>query len=413
MEEPIPDKELKLDDLQKFIKLSVKEGYFVELDPEGNWTYINDNGDVVKTLKVPKYRRATKDEIAEMEKQRIDNIKDAEKEYEKSINELLVGYEKYRLGEEHADNIVALNMKVDQESANLYESKYKEYYTYKSEPIDVFRLMYDRPYDKHKMPHSVYRSIRFPFHLQDYMRTGFKHELDEDSDVDENENEDESFNMSVKGGVILFRYSKDDPEYGYLHPDYGIDIEYENTLYYSIEQILSAEKARIYGNDKLRKQVLGTRSTSEIVKLRNTLVGGPQEEIWNKKYPDILNKATLLKFQQNEDIRNKLLSTGMAPIGNGSRDKLNGTGVAYDKPAAADKSQWVGQNLYGKAVMNARSKLKIGSGGGDEQIKGSEKIKEAAISEEAYNNKVNNARRWAIINNKRKMGAGMGARIGN
>ncbi len=400
MEEPIPDKELKQDDLEKFIKLSVKEGYFVELDPQGNWTYVNDNGDVVKTLKVPKYRRATKDEIAQMEQDRIATIKEAEKEYEKSINELLVGYEQYKLKEDYADNVVALNMKVDEESAALYEAKYKEYYTYKSEPLDVFRLMYDRPYDKHKMPHTVYRSVRYPFHLQDYMRIGFKHELDEDSDIEEND-DDGSINMSVKAGVILFRYSKDDSEYGYLHPDYGVDIEYENTLYYSIEQILSAEKARIYGNDKLRKQVLGTRSTTEMVKLRNTLVGGPQEEMWNKKYPDILNKATLLKFQQNEDIRNKLLSTGLATIGNGSRDKVNGTGIAYDKPAASDKSQWVGQNLYGKAVMNARSKLKVGGG---EQTKGSEEIKEKSISEGAYDNKVNNARRWAIINNKRKMG---------
>jgi hypothetical protein len=84
---------------------------------------------------------------------------------------------------------------------------------------------------------------------------------------------------------------------------------------------------------------------------------------------------------------------------------MNGIGFRVDKAEALDMASWTGSNLYGKAVMAARTKLKVTDGG---SLKGSESYKESAISEDEYNNKVKNARMWAIINNRRKMGNYMG-----
>jgi hypothetical protein len=90
MEETVPDIELKLDDYKKFIKKSDKLNAIIEIDPNGNWLSINNKGEILATLKVPSYRKATKDEIIEMEEKRLLEIKEAEKDYEEAIEKVFL-----------------------------------------------------------------------------------------------------------------------------------------------------------------------------------------------------------------------------------------------------------------------------------------------------------------------------------
>ena len=403
MEEAVPDKELTIRDFEKFITRAKKDKAYIDIDPDGNWNAIGSDGDVIRTLKVPRYRRTTKDEIAVMEQERLDAIREAETEYEQKIKQLLRINELYKKGDEYKENILAANQEAEDAADAIAAAKYKYREKYILEKVDVFRLLYDRPFDKHKMPHKVIGMIRQPFELQDYVRVG----VEETASIDEDELG--SINMEgggglngAKQGILVFRQSASDDINGFLHPDFGVEVQYNGTLYWTIEQLIAAEKARIYGDETLRKKILATRSINDFIKMRDTLKGGPQEEIWNKQLPDILNKATFAKFEQNEDIRNKLLSTGNVSLAFGSRDKLLGVGIAYDKPHVLDKSQWVGKNLLGAAVTYARSKLRSMD---DIVGKGKDEIKESVISAEKYDKRKEMARHFAIINNKRKMRA--------
>jgi ribA/ribD-fused uncharacterized protein len=400
MEETVPDIELKLDDYKKFIKKSDKLNAIIEIDPNGNWLSINNKGEILATLKVPSYRKATKDEIIEMEEKRLLEIKEAEKDYEEAIENGILIYQEYKKGNIDEQSVIAANDEIEDKNAELIIKKYNIFEIDKDTSIDIKKIMLNMKDDR-KMPHTVYRLKRSAFELQDYVRLGDENNLDINDEEDENE-----INLTKnKNTIILFRYSSEDSINGYLHPDFKIDTIYNDTLYSSIEQLLAAEKARIYKNDKVRQAILKTLSSAEISKLVKGLQDPSKELEWNKLYPELLNKATFNKFHQNKDIHNKLLSTGNAVLANASKDKMNGIGFRVDKAEALDMASWTGSNLYGKAVMAARTKLKVTDGG---SLKGSESYKESAISEDEYNNKVKNARMWAIINNRRKMGGYMG-----
>ena len=400
MEETIPDIELKLNDYKTFIKKSQKLHASIEIDANGNWMSVNEKGDILATLKVPSYRKATKDEIVQMEEERLESIKEAEKDYEIAIEQSRAIYGEYKRGKVDANAVFEANNAVEVANVELSMKIYKIFISQPESSIEVRRILFDRIKDDHKMPHTIYRFRTTAFKLDDYVRLGQENELDIHSNNDENENENNKF-INNKKGIVLFRYSSEDDVHGYLHPDYGVEIIYNETRYWTIEQVIAAEKARIYSNDDIRKKIMNTRSTSEMIKLAKGLQNPSKDLEWVKLYPEILNKATINKFEQNKDIRNKLLSTGNAVLGNASKDKMNGIGFRVDKQEALDMSKWSGNNLYGKAVMAARVKLKSTDGG---TLKGSEDINESVISEDAYNNRIKQARMWSIINNRRKMG---------
>ena len=64
------------------------------------------------------------------------------------------------------------------------------------------------------------------------------------------------------------------------------------------------------------------------------------------------------KFGQNEELKQKLFSTGDKKLGNASSNLHYGTGIVIVKKDALDRKKWTGKNIIGKALMTARDILR-------------------------------------------------------
>jgi hypothetical protein len=81
-------------------------------------------------------------------------------------------------------------------------------------------------------------------------------------------------------------------------------------------------------------------------------------EEWDAKKDGIMAAALKAKAIQHPEIREKLLQTGVRPIGEASaRDKYWAIGTSADTSKAKDPSKWPGKNVLGKMWMDLRKEL--------------------------------------------------------
>jgi ribA/ribD-fused uncharacterized protein len=67
--------------------------------------------------------------------------------------------------------------------------------------------------------------------------------------------------------------------------------------------------------------------------------------------------ATLAKFEQNETLKELLLSTKKSVLGEASRDRHWGIGRTLYDPKVLDNVSWPGHNITGDVLMRVRDVL--------------------------------------------------------
>ena len=128
-------------------------------------------------------------------------------------------------------------------------------------------------------------------------------------------------------------------------------------LYHNTEQYMMAKKAELFGDNKTFIQIM-SNPTPKTCKDLGRRVKGFDNSIWDKNKYQIVFKGCLLKFSQNQLLKDKLLSTGSKILVEASPyDKIWGIGLTEDHARQTNPSLWPGQNLLGKCLMEVRSKL--------------------------------------------------------
>lgn len=117
---------------------------------------------------------------------------------------------------------------------------------------------------------------------------------------------------------------------------------------------MMAEKARLFkDNDALKKIMAATDPSDQKRFGRN--VRGYDEQKWSSVRYDVVLRATLEKYKQNPDLCEKLLATGNLKFVEASpKDKVWGIGMDSNHKDATQPGRWLGQNLLGKAIDEAR-----------------------------------------------------------
>lgn len=133
-----------------------------------------------------------------------------------------------------------------------------------------------------------------------------------------------------------------------------IDDQYYNCA----EQYMMAEKARIFGDEEIRQQILAEHSQMAMKKLGRK-VRNYDDVIWAGKRFDVVVKGNIAKFSQNEKLLTYLLSTGDKILVEASpKDTIWGIGLDQFSPDAIHPNKWMGENLLGFALMEVRGILK-------------------------------------------------------
>ena len=155
--------------------------------------------------------------------------------------------------------------------------------------------------------------------------------------------------------VICFHNPNE--ENGYLSNWYLSSFTVDEITFTSMEQYMMYCKARCFQDAEIAQQILETEDVATIKALGRS-VKGYDDNPWNGIRQIVVYKGLCAKFEQNEDPKQKLLSTGNALLAECAvRDRIWGIGLSMNDPDRLNRSKWQGQNLLGYALMMVRENL--------------------------------------------------------
>jgi ribA/ribD-fused uncharacterized protein len=115
-------------------------------------------------------------------------------------------------------------------------------------------------------------------------------------------------------------------------------------------------KAIVFGDEEIAKQILEERDPKK-VKALGRKVQNYDELVWNDKRYQIMLRANVAKFSQNEDLKQLLLSPeyeGHGFVEASPYDKVWGVRMFESNPNIDDETKWKGLNLLGKVLDETR-----------------------------------------------------------
>ena len=146
-------------------------------------------------------------------------------------------------------------------------------------------------------------------------------------------------------------------ENGYLSNWYLSEFECDGIRFSSMEQYMMYQKALVFGNKKIANEILKTNDVS-VIKQLGRQVSNYDESIWNGIRQIVVYEGLFAKFSQNDDLMNKLKSTGNAVLAECAvKDHIWGIGLSMKDPNRLIKDKWNGQNLLGYSLMMVRKHL--------------------------------------------------------
>lgn len=130
-------------------------------------------------------------------------------------------------------------------------------------------------------------------------------------------------------------------------------------LYYCCaEQFMMAEKACMFGDEKVWTEIMASHNPAAIKKLGRR-VRNFNAYVWDRNNRDVVRKANLAKFSQNPKLRDFLLATGDRILVEASPyDTIWGIGLGADSPDACRPERWRGENRLGFILMDVRDSLR-------------------------------------------------------
>ena len=141
------------------------------------------------------------------------------------------------------------------------------------------------------------------------------------------------------------------------HPaEFDIEVNEVHCHFYNTEQYFMYMKAIVFGDEEIAKQILADGDPKK-VKALGRKVQNYDEQVWNDKRYQIMLKANVAKFSQNEDLKQLLLSPeykGHGFVEASPYDKVWGIRMYESNPDIDNETKWKGLNLLGKVLDETR-----------------------------------------------------------
>lgn len=155
--------------------------------------------------------------------------------------------------------------------------------------------------------------------------------------------------------VIFFW--KDTEEYGWLSNWYRRKFKIDDFEYLHVEQYMMAQKAKLFHDSTRYTAILRATEPWECKDLGKQVTPF-NAAAWDEVKFDVVKAGNRAKFEQNPDLKQKLLDTGNAILAEASpKDNIWGIGLDAQAAAATDMAEWPGQSLLGIALMQLRSEF--------------------------------------------------------
>lgn len=130
--------------------------------------------------------------------------------------------------------------------------------------------------------------------------------------------------------------------------------------YFTVEQYMMAEKARMFGDKEAEKEIM-TTGCPEKAKTIGRRVRGFDKDRWEASARGIVYNGCRAKFEQNHGFREILMKTRGRTLVEASRtDQIWGIGLSGDDPRAQRRETWQGTNWLGEVLTLVRDDLEAG-----------------------------------------------------
>lgn len=157
--------------------------------------------------------------------------------------------------------------------------------------------------------------------------------------------------VTVRDRIILFQD-------GWPSQDYPSRFELGGIGYNCCTQWMAAEKARVFGDQDLRDQILATDDPRRQRDLGRR-VRGFRHDKWDGLCREIAFIGNLMKYTHDEELGKMLLATGNLHFAKaGSDDLIWGTGLPLTDQGAVNPTKWRGKNWLGQTLLDVRTALR-------------------------------------------------------
>lgn len=134
----------------------------------------------------------------------------------------------------------------------------------------------------------------------------------------------------------------------------------DGIVYNCAEQYMMAQKALLFQDKEAYQKIMESDSPKEQQEIGRTIKNFNQE-VWDEHAENIVYHGNILKFSQNKELFDILMSTGNRKLVEASPFDLIwgiGYGVEKDEAILTDESKWRGENKLGKILTKVREDLK-------------------------------------------------------
>ncbi|CAA7196498.1 NADAR family protein [Chryseobacterium potabilaquae] len=132
----------------------------------------------------------------------------------------------------------------------------------------------------------------------------------------------------------------------------------EGITYKTAEHYMMAKKAKLFEDNQTLQDILKSDSPNQAKNLGRK-VENFDFSIWDEHKYEIVKEGNLLKFSQNEELKEFLLSTNDTILVEASPyDTIWGVGMLESDKRILNPILWNGVNLLGFALMEVRDLLK-------------------------------------------------------
>lgn len=146
-------------------------------------------------------------------------------------------------------------------------------------------------------------------------------------------------------------------ENGFLSNWYLIHFIADGVKFSSVEQYMMYQKALCFKDEATAAKIMKTDDVA-LIKSLGRSVSGYYDDVWNMVREGVVFNGLKAKFQQNEELRDKLLSTNGCILAECAvKDLIWGIGLSMKDPNRFDTTKWRGKNLLGYALMKVRDAL--------------------------------------------------------
>ncbi len=331
-------------------------------DKKGNLDIRTKAGKYLDHVVMPTYRPITEEELLEMEQARTGRIEEAEAKIEKLLPELRELITKYKAfnsaeGQDAAllmqepialSEVLLLNQQLDDAYKEYTSGIYAERNIHVEERLQVRNIHLNDPKNE-KAAGNVWRIRTRRLPLAESLVRAAPPEPEEE--ISEEVRAEAAKQVPGERYTI---FSDPSETNGVFSPEAPARFTWNGTEYISLRQAIEAERARAMGNAGLVQTILNA-PTSASVRSIAVRAATKQKTEQMKISEEELTSIVRASFAENPDRSKLLQNTGATTLVYADQtDKTLGIGR---DPQHAQRPQWQGQNLYGKALENVRTEL--------------------------------------------------------